>query len=805
MRVLLRSLFALSISLGLASAALAAQPATIAPEIRGFVAKHCLMCHGAENPKAGLSLHAETEERHLLKGRKKWDLVVDMIEAGEMPPKDKPQPSADETDAFVKTLRDTYARLEANTPPDPGRVTVRRLNRTEYNNTIRDLTGLDLRPADDFPSDDVGHGFDNIGDVLSLSPVLMERYLAAAEMVSQKMILVDPPKPPQRWQSGQYLEPAGRGVADRKHRLLDPSSSEAIHSGPLHTPYRIQEGNKYVFRVRVSIEGESEGPVKVAILAVGKDVPNPASDELAETLLGAAVKGLRPFAILSTVEVTSKKRKEPQIIEVKLDDPRGIERMALAAIKPAEEQKPAMLLVENFQMEGPLDTRPLIQQREFHFVDDRHPAEQAREMLSRFATRAYRRPVTPVELDRLMRIAEQPPAEGGKWEAGVQLAVQAILASPKFLFRFELDQRPDSQEPHPIEEHQLASRLSYFLWSSMPDEELRALAAKGELTANIESQVRRMLKDPKAEALVENFALQWLQLKRIQTAQPDLKLFPNFRDNMRRAMLEETKLFFAEIVREDRSLLDLIGADYTYLNEQLARHYGIADTQGNWIGQKQEREGGQPIKGREFVRVSLQGETRGGLLTQASVLTVTSNPTRTSPVKRGRWILEQILGTPPPPAPPDVPELESQKDALTGTLRQRMEQHRANPSCANCHARMDPLGFAFENYDAIGAFRKKDGDADIDPSGVLPDGKAFQGAGELKAILKEKKELFVRNVAEKMLIYALGRGLEYYDKRPVDQIVTNVNADDQRFSRLVIEIVKSDPFRMRRGSQHIAE
>ena len=345
----------------------------------------------------------------------------------------------------------------------------------------------------------------------------------------------------------------------------------------------------------------------------------------------------------------------------------------------------------------------------------------------------------------------------------------------------------------------MASRLSYFLWSTMPDQELFDLAGKRQLTANLEAQVRRMLKDPKAEALVNRFALQWLQLQRLQTLAPDAKIFASFNDRLRRSMLRETELFIGEILREDRSLLDLIDGPFTYLNEPLARHYGIADTAGNRVGQKRTIPGGRPFVWDEFARVSLSDPERGGILTHASVLTVTSNPTRTSPVKRGKWILEQILGTPPPPPPAAVPALDEQKE-LTGTLRQRMEQHRKNPGCAGCHRQMDAMGFAFENFDAIGRFRTHDAEGAIDPSGTLPDGRAFQGAAELKTILKEQKELIARNLAEKLLTYALGRGLEYYDTRAVSQIVTRLVQNDFQFSTLAVAIAQSDPFRLRRGT-----
>ncbi|MCA9226196.1 MAG: DUF1592 domain-containing protein, partial [Planctomycetales bacterium] len=345
----------------------------------------------------------------------------------------------------------------------------------------------------------------------------------------------------------------------------------------------------------------------------------------------------------------------------------------------------------------------------------------------------------------------------------------------------------------------LASRLSYFLWSTMPDDELLELAQRGELSKQIDAQVRRMLADPRADQLVEHFALQWLQIKRLETFAPDKALFPMFDDDLRGAMLDETRLFFAAVMREDRSILELLHSDFTYLNEPLARHYGLTDAfraAGGSIGRGRSRRNGG---GDEFVRVSLPDASRGGLLTQASVLTVTSNPTRTSPVKRGRWVLEQLLGSPPPPPPPNVPELEAQKEKLTGSLRERMEQHRQNPACASCHARMDPLGFAFENFDAVGRFRVKDGEYDIDPSGELPGGQTFAGPGELKQILQGRKQMFARCLTEKMMTYALGRGLEYYDRPAVNRIVRQLEANDFKFSTLVVEIVSSDPFRLRRS------
>ena len=615
-----------------------------------FLQKYCNDCHGDSAPEAELSLTVFRDDAAVVKQADRWKTVLGMVETGGMPPEGESQPTADERGAFVRAVRSAFERAAREGKPDPGRVTMRRLNKTEYRNTIRDLIGVDFDPTEDFPSDDVGHGFDNIGDVLTMSPVLMERYLAAAESIVQRAFAVQPTAPDKQNSAGA----ANPGATSRQR-----------------------------------------------LLACAADAPQ---------------------------------------------------------------------------------------------------AEQTREVLRRFATRAYRRPATDDEVERLAGLAESAIRGGQSWEAGLQLAFQAVLCSPKFLFRAELDEHPDSPEVRPLDEYQLASRLSYFLWNSLPDEALTELAAQGQLRANLDAQVQRMLQDPKAQSLVDSFAIQWLQLKRLDSFTPDPQRFPRFSSRLRDAMLEETKRFFAAVVREDRSIVELLDADFTFLNERLARHYGIVDTEGTRAGQKPVRPGGQPIRGEDFVRVSLADDERGGLLTQASVLTVSSNPTRTSPVKRGRWVLEQILGTPPPPPPPNVPLLpEDKQSELTGSLRQRFEQHRSNPVCANCHARMDPIGFAFENYDAVGAYRTKDGVFDIDPSGQLPDGRSFQSWAELKQILTDQKDLFARCLAEKMLIYALGRGLEFYDQPALDRIVAALQSDNYRFSTLVREIAHSDPFQKRRG------
>lgn len=382
----------------------------------------------------------------------------------------------------------------------------------------------------------------------------------------------------------------------------------------------------------------------------------------------------------------------------------------------------------------------------------------------------------------------------------MQMAMQAVLCSPKFLFRVELDSNPSDTAPRPLDDFQLASRLSYFIWNSMPDDELLNLAERGELKAKLDDQVKRMLADERSVAFVDSFAMQWLQLRRIDSIAPDAARFPSFGPALRSAMVRETELLFGSVVKEDRSILDLIAADFTYLNEPLAKHYGIVDTLGNMQGEPAARPGGEKIKGETFVRVSLSDSVRGGLLTQASLLTVTSNPTRTSPVKRGRWVLEQLLGAPPPPPPPNVPELEEEGAGKTaGSLRERLEEHRKNPACANCHAKMDPIGFALENFDAIGAFRTRDGEYEIDASGEFADGAKVNGPKELRGLILDRKDDFTRCLVEKMLTYAVGRGVEYYDRPVVERIVSEMPESDYRFSALVTKIVKSEAFLQRRG------
>jgi len=767
-----------------------------------FLTKHCIRCHGDDMPKAGLALNGFRDEASVLKARKRWDTVLEMVESGEMPPDKEPQPTADELAGFTTLVHGIFEKADNSGKVDPGQITIRRLNRNEYNNTVRDLFGVDFKAAEDFPADDVGYGFDNIGDVLTVSPVHMERYLAAAEQIASRVIIADLQPPSKRYQSARYSEPAGGEVPMQgKFRTMKADSDKHSEAGPVFTSsFKITPDDEYFLRARLFAKTEGKKPVRVALFAAGKELTSVSSDQEIDQLAGTFINNFKPLKILDTFEVKAGDEKSTRQIEVSIKNLGGVQRVGLALIKPDEGEPMPTLYIEHLMSEGPLDTRPMAQRKLLAGLESKPNKEKTRGVFEKLVPQAYRRPAEPQEVANLVKFVEQTVSSGEKWEIGMQRAIQAILCSPKFLFRVELDNRPESSDAHAINEFQLASRLSYFIWSSMPDDELLALAGKGQLSRELQPQVRRMLKDPKAAALVDNFAMQWLQLGKLQTLAPDAKLFPNFNDRLRMAMIGETNLFLQEIVREDRSVLDMIDADFTYLNEPIARLYGVADTLGNRWADKPKQKG-PPFRGDVFVRVPLKGDQRGGLLTQASILTVTSNPTRTSPVKRGRWVLEQILGTPPPPPPPNVPELDAEKQQAAGTLRERMELHRKNPACANCHARMDPIGFAFENYNAIGAFRDKDDERPIDPSGVLPDGKSFQGAGDLKKILLEKKELFLGSLAEKMLTYALGRGLEYYDKRAVDKIVATAAREDYKFSSLVIAIAESEPCRMRRGKE----
>ena len=608
-----------------ATAALDPAKASFLKDILPLLEDHCYACHGDGQTKGGLALDEFQTEKDVHHGYKIWEQIRKLVAAGEMPPEGrKNRPDGKERDLLAGWARHSLDNFYRTAPPDPGRVTVRRLNRNEYNNVVRDLLFVDFQPANDFPADDTGYGFDNIGDVLSTSPLLMEKYLDAAETIASAAVTI--PKK------------NGEVTAFQKEYFTVPLTKEAEET---------------VFKGFVAT----------------------------------------------------------------------------------------------------------------------------------FMRRAYRREVRTEEVDRMMAVSKAVVDKGAPFDARVQVVIQGVLVSPHFLFRWELDGAPsDPKAIRRLNEYELASRLAFFIWSSGPDDRLLDLAAKGVLRKQLKAEVRRMLADPKAEALVRNFSGQWLQLRNLDIVRPDKILFPTYTNKLRDDMRRETELLFADVLRENRPLTELLTARYSFINGRLAALYGLSN-----------------VRGDEFRKVALKGNARAGVLGHASVLTLTSDPNRTSPVKRGKYVLDNILGTPPPPPPPNVPELEEAGE-IKGTVREQMAKHSTNAVCASCHKKMDPIGFAFENFDAIGRYRTEDNGAPVDAGGQLDSGESFKNAAELRAIFATKKsDLFIRCVTEKMLTYALGRGLEYYDKRPVDKIIERLDGNDDRSFHLVMGIVESLPFDMKRG------
>ncbi|CAN5507489.1 DUF1592 domain-containing protein [soil metagenome] len=748
--------------------------ASFAADVLPFLVKNCYSCHGNGKARGELALDKFTSIDTVQRDRKLWENVLHMVRTGEMPPKEKPKPEGKTVEAFLHALDGLLADFDCTGTRNVGRVTLHRLNKSEYNNTIRDLVGVDFHPAADFPNDDVGYGFDNVGDVLSVSPLLLERYLAAADgILEQAIVNTDLPK------VAKIRLPelkVSQGVGDDKRGTIYLSRGNANGESYL-------DAGEYIIRATVYGEQLGTEPVR-ASLRVGRreelkqfEVSGGAANPIVLEARTRLPKGTSRIGVGFLNPYAEDENGQPVEVSTRRDKTKAAADGAGAA------KKERKLVVRRIEVEGPFNPPapviPELQRRLLAHAPGLEPREAAREIVSRFATQAYRRPVTPDEVERILKIYDRAEKEGERFESRMRLAFARILVSPYFLFRVELDPPGSSAgTSYRINDYELASRLSYFFWSSMPDAELFALAAKGQLRPSLAGQIKRMLKDPKSAAFFQNFPDQWLTLRALANVAPDPKQFPKFNAELRDAMNRETELFFEAVVREDRSIGDLLDANFSFVNEKLAQHYGIAG-----------------VKGKEFRRVTLPAN-RGGLLTQASILTLTSNPTRTSPVKRGKWVLDQILNSAPPPPPPDVPPLPEGGE-LKGTMRQMMEMHRANPVCSSCHQKMDPIGFAFENFDAVGAWREKDGAFVVDASGTLPNGQNFKGPGELKTILKAKKDVFARCLTEKLLTYALGRGLEYYDKCAVDTIVAALARDNFRFSTLLDEVIKSEPFQMR--------
>ncbi len=725
-------------------------------DVAPFLNKYCTECHDAELAKGHLNLEAFKDDSRFFRDQRIWREVVSQVTSGEMPPvKKKVRPTPAEVEGLQTAVHKLLANAIAKAKPDPGEVTIRRLNRMEFNNTIRDLCFLDENFSADFPADDTGYGFDNIGDVLTFSPVHLERFLSVGEQIAAKAM---PTTPNELDGTGlAMIEMLPKGRREDQQRFFDPAP---YLTGPMTAP---RDGD-YIISVSLRSTGASGDPTaKVAFVVDGTEVGQYAFKAIKKSEVATAKVSLKAGKHEFTLKWLNPPAKIP-------GNARTLSGLRLRLL-------------------GPTDTRTEFQRRLAAVVGNTTADVRAKAVVNWFVSRAFRRPATGAEIARYAKVFLDAEKAGGNWESGAQAMIAVVLSSPKFIFRAEQDEKPTERDAHPVGEFALASRLSYFLWGSMPDEELFQLAYAGKLSANLEAQARRLLKDPRAQFLTQGFGLQWLQLRQLTTVSPDPTLYPKFSEGVRSAMMKETELFFAEVVREDRDVLDLIDGDFTYVDRTLAAFYGIDATF------PRGRDKG------EFVRVTLPKGDRGGILTHASILTATSNPTRTSPVKRGKWILEQILGTPPPPAPPSVPTLDGQQ--LKGNLRARMEQHRRDPACASCHSRMDAIGFAFEKFDGVGLMRTMDEGKPIDPAGKLSDGRTFAGAAELKQLLRKDGSKVVRNLSTKLLTYGLGRGLDYYDGPAIDKITESAAKSGNRFSALVLGVVMSDPFRLRRGTSQV--
>lgn len=732
------------------------------PVIQSFFATHCYDCHNAQTNAGNLNLEAQRTAAGVLQQREQWEQVLRKIRSGEMPPKGMPRPQEAEIQAVTQWLEKLFEQADQQAKPDPGRVTARRLNRIEYANTIRDLLAVDFRATSEFPSDDSGAGFDNIADVLTISPVLMEKYMNAAERIAARAIGADPlPKKPLE---AEYSRRASN------LRQLDASTVEATH--------RIDWDGEYT--IRFGLPGERTKDAKPVTLAFYMD-----GKLLFSKPIETKPSGLVYFNPFSEEEMRLTLPEGDHTFRAAFLNDDFVKGLDKKEIYDNKKNK----FIGSMVFVGPFPTTAeKASRKKILLCDPNSGAACVEKIIATLARRAYRRPVTKSEVATLMKLASTAKGGGSAGlsvEQGIQVAIQAMLVSPHFLFRIERDLTPnDPARIHKISNLELASRLSYFLWRSMPDDELLGLAEAGKLRAPgvLNAQVKRLLDDEKSAALAENFAGQWLETRNLDVVKPDPQKFPDWGPDLRDAMKTETRMFFEAILRENRSLADFLDARFTFLNERLARHYGI-----------------EGVTGADFRRVELTSDQRGGILAHASVLTVSSYPTRTSPVIRGKYLLENILGSPPPPPPPNVPTLNEEAVGSAGSLRQQLEKHRTNPTCASCHSRMDVLGFGLENYDAIGRWRTADGKFPVDASGTFPNGKSFATPAEMRTLLKAELPDFARCLTQKMLIYSLGRAVERYDRRTVNDIQRKLAANNYRFQTLIYEIVQSLPFQSRRG------
>jgi len=747
--------------------------------------KYCVTCHSDKAKTGGLSLeHVNLTD--IPKGADTWEKVIRKVRAGMMPPPGMPRPDKPALDSFVGYFETSLDRAAA-AKPNPGRLAMHRLNRAEYANAIRDLLALDVDSAALLPPDDESSGFDNIADVLKMSPSLMERYLSASWNISRMAVgntEIGPSTQIYRVRpdlsQDQHIDglPLGtRGGILVKHNF--PLDGEyAIKVRLWRNTFDLMRGMEDPHDIEIAIDGSRLQVVTVG----GKDdfnrmAENPGTfgtDLDARLTVRIPVKAGVHTLTAATILKSHATRDDliKPFMRTTID---GLDIMG----DPS---------VDRMTIEGPLvqtGSGETPSRRKIFICKPATAADEqacATKILSSLARMAYRRPADAATMTTLMDFYKRGRAKGN-FESGVESALQFVLASPAFLFRIEPD--PAGIAPNTVyrvDDYALASRLSFFLWSTIPDDPLLTLAGQGKLKDPVvlEQQVKRMLADKRSNAMISNFAEQWLYLRNLKTSSPDLQEFPDFDDNLRSAMKQETTLFFDSIMREDRSVLDLLNADYTFVNERLARHYGIPG-----------------IYGSQFRRVKVSSEARRGILGQASILTVTSYPNRTSPVERGKWILTNLLGVPPAPPPPGVPPLKESYTDKPQTLRERMEQHRKDPVCAGCHKVMDPIGFSLENFDATGHWRTNDEGAKIDPTGTLFNGAALDGVNGLRRELVSRPDVFVGVMTEKMMTYALGRGVEYYDMPSVRKVVQDAGKNNFRFSSIVLGVVKSAPFQMK--------
>jgi len=789
-----------------ACAAASAAPQALAEtpvelSLQSVVNSYCVTCHNDALLTAGMSLQHVAVD-NVGAGAETWEKVLRKLKVRSMPPSGVPRPDPAAYDAFADYL-ETSLDKHASLRPQPGRPSIRRMNRTEYINAVRDLLAVEINDDTILPADDTMFGFDNIADVLTLSPLLAEQYISAARKV-RRQALGEPDMQPvfdiytvsgylmqSEWMGEDMPFGSRGGVAVDHHFPLD---------GEYVVQVRLQRNS------REYIRGLTE-PHQFELRLDDKRIK--------QITIGGEVHG-KSAGIFSSgdsgdVEQEHYERAADQVLEARFPATAGTRKLTVTFLEessvPEEPLRPRHTLYDYAQYKGglpavhtvavggPFNARGIGQTASREKILICRPTGDAdeacaRRILSNLARRAYRRPPTAVELEDLLAFYRQGADSG--FEHGVGLAIERMLAGPEFLFL--VIEQPEQARPgdvFAITDLELATQLSFFLWSSIPDEELLAAAETGRLSQPgvLRQQVRRMLNDPRSATLVQNFAAQWLQLGKLNASTPNTDLFPYFEDNLKHAFRKETELFFDYVLRNDRPLLELLNADYTFVNNRLARHYGIPD-----------------VYGSHFRKVTLPDATRGGLLGQGSILTVTSYPNRTAPTIRGKWILDNILGAPPPPPPPNVPSLRQENDAgKVLNMRQQMEQHRANPVCASCHKAMDPLGFALENYDAIGKWRTMDAasKSPIDSSGALPDGTAFAGPAELRGVLIAKRQQdFILTAIERLLIYALGRGVEYHDAPIMRAVMRQSAPDNYRLSSIITAIVESTPFQMRKASSH---